>query len=335
MTFPKKVLHVATAMVITMSMQAPAFAQETQEVQAQKFEVLQHWTIGDQSKWDFVSIDTVRHHLFVTRGESVSVVDLTTGKVIGEIPAHGAHGVVFAQDLKRGFISNGRSNTVTVFDLDSLKVQQEIKIPGIGPDVILFEPVSKKVYVFNGKSADITVIDAASLNILSTFAATGRPEFAVSNGAGKIFFNLEDKSKIGVIDVATDKLITTWSLKDCVEPSGLSFDSTHQRLFSVCQNKNMVITDAISGQAVAHAAIGEHPDAVIYDDQHGNIFSSNGGAGGTLSVIHQQDSDHYSTAETLQTAQGAKTLAMDLDRNIVYLPAVVNGKFEVLVVGSK
>jgi len=335
MTFPKNVLYVATAMVIAMSMQEPAFAQDTQEVKAQKFEVLQHWTIGDSSKWDFVSIDTVRHHLFVTRGESVAVVDLVTGKVIGEIPAHGAHGVVFAQDLKRGFISNGKSNTVTVFDLDSLKVQQEIKIPGVGPDVILFEPVSKKVYVFNGKSANITVIDATTLNMLSTFAATGRPEFAVGNGAGKVFFNLEDKSKIGVIDTATDKLITTWSLKDCVEPSGLAFDATHQRLFSVCQNKNMVITNAKSGHFVANVPIGEHPDAVIYDQQHSNIFSSNGGAGGTLSVIHQQDANHYVPVETLQTVQGAKTLAMDSATNTVYLPAVVNDKFEVLVVGSK
>jgi DNA-binding beta-propeller fold protein YncE len=334
MQFAKYVIPLTTAFVIAMSTQTPAVAQDAIAKET-KFDVLQHWVVGEPSKWDFAEIDTVRHHLFVTKGDSVIVLDLTTGKLIGEIPAHGSHGVVFAQDLKQGFISNGKSNTVTVFDLDSLKVRQEIKIPGVGPDVILFEPVSKKVYVFNGKSTDITVIDATNLKILLTFAATGRPEFAVSNGAGKIFFNIEDKSKIGVIDVATDKITTTWALKDCEEPSGLAIDTAHQRLFSVCQNKNMVVTDAKSGKLVANVTIGEHPDAVVYDDQRGNVISSNGGAGGTLTVVHQHDADHYSPVENLQTAQGAKTMAMDFVSNTVYLPVVENGQFQVLVLGSK
>ncbi len=320
-------IYLAAAVVGILSTQTSVFAQDM------KLEVLQHWAVGDPIKWDYAAIDTIRHHLFVTKGNSVEVLDVSTGKVIGEIPTNGAHGVAFAQDLKLGFISNGKANTVTVFDLDTLKTKQEIGVQGLNPDAILYEPKSHKIYTFNGKSSDITAIDATSLKVLSTFAATGRPEFAVSDDSGKIFFNIEDKSKIGVIDVATDKLISTWSLKACEEPSGLAIDTAHQRLFSVCQNKTMVITDAKTGQSVANVVIGEHPDAAVYDAKTANIFSSNGV--GTLTVVHQNDADHYTVAGNVTTAQSARTMALDSESGTIYLPAAVSGKFEVLVVGSK
>jgi len=323
-TSPNAVL--LAAVLLALSSQTPALAQD------HPYTIQQHWTLGDAGKWDFAALDPVRHHLFLTHGTAVEVVDAQSGKLIGQIPAHGAHGVAFAQDQKLGFISNGQSNTVTAFDLDTLQVKQEIAVPGKNPDVILYEPTAHKVYAFNGKSADISVIDAVSLKVLSTFPAQGRPEFAVSNGAGKIFFNLEDKAQIGVIDVASDKITTTWSLKNCVEPSGLALDSAHQRLYSVCQNKNMVVTDAQTGRAIASVAIGEHPDAVAYDAARATVLSSNGAAGGSLSVIHQQDADHYALADTLITAQGAKTMALDAESGTVYLPTALDGKFTVLVV---
>lgn len=322
-----KRIYWAAAVVGILSNQTPVFAQDI------KLEVLQRWAVGEPIKWDYAAIDTVRHHLFVTKGDNVEVLGLSTGKLIGEIPTHGAHGVAFAQDLKLGFISNGKANTVTVFDLDTLKTKQEIDVQGLNPDAILYEPQSHRIYTFNGKSSDITVIDATSLKVLSTFAATGRPEFAVSDDSGKIFFNIEDKSKIGVIDVATDKLISTWSLKGCEEPSGLAIDKTHQRLFSVCQNKTMAIIDAKTGKSVANVVIGEHPDAAAYDAKTANIFSSNGA--GTLTVIHQNDADHYAVADNVTTAQSARTMALDTESGTIYLPAAVGGKFEVLVVGSK
>lgn len=212
----------------------------------------------------------------MTKGDSVEVLDSSTGKLIGKIPTHGAHGVAFAQDLKLGFISNGKTNTVTVFDLDTLKTKQDINVQGQNPDAILYEPKTHKIYTFNGKSSDITAIDATSLKVLSTFEATGRPEFAVSDDSGKIYFNIEDNSKLGVIDVATDKIIATWPLKACEEPSGLAIDTAHQRLFSVCQNNTMAITDAQTGRSVANVVIGEHPDAAVYDPKTSNIYSSNG-----------------------------------------------------------
>jgi DNA-binding beta-propeller fold protein YncE len=325
----KKIMSIAAAMAALL-LQGPAQAAEM------NFAVRQQWTLGEPSKWDYTAIDTVRHRLFVTRGDRVQVLELPSGKPMGEIAnTQGVHGVAFAQDLKLGFTSNGRTDSITVFDLDTLQVKQEIKTTGSNPDAILYEPKSHKLFTFNGKSANVTVIDAVSLKPVATIATSGRPEFSVSDNAGKIFFNIEDKSEIHVIDVATNTLVSKWPLKDCVEPTGLAMDIAHARLFSVCQNKTMVVTDAKTGQRVAGVAIGEHPDAAIYDAETANIFTSNGDGGGTVTVIHQDDADHYSVTGNVVTAQGAKTMAMDMKSKIIYLPTVSDKKFVIMVVGAK
>jgi YVTN family beta-propeller protein len=167
------------------------------------------WTLDGAGKWDYADVDPVRARLYLTRGERVQVLDLKTGKPVGEIGATaGVHGVAFAQDLKRGYASNGRANSVTVFDLDTLKTIGEIKVAGVNPDAILYEPASHKLYTFNGKSGDVSVFDAASYKALATIKVGGKPEFAVSDGAGRLFFNDEDGAQIGVIDVATDEIET-------------------------------------------------------------------------------------------------------------------------------
>ncbi|HEY8023105.1 MAG TPA: hypothetical protein VIF60_00975 [Burkholderiaceae bacterium] len=295
------------------------------------FAITQKWELGAPSKWDYAAIDPVRHHLFIARGERVQVVDLANGQQVGEIAdTHGVHGVAFAQDLKLGFTSNGHDNSVTVFDLDTLKVKQVVYVSGTNPDAILYEPGSHKLFTFNGKSNNVTVIDASSLQVVATIPASGRPEFPVSDNAGKIFFNIEDKSEMNVIDVASNSIAAKWSLKGCEEPSGLAMDIAHGRLFSVCQNKLMVVTDAKTGARVANVVIGLHPDAAIFDVDTSNIFSSNGDGGGSLTVIHQDDADHYSVKQNLVTAQGAKTMAMDGESKAIYLPTVIDKKFVVL-----
>ncbi len=325
----KAVLFVAATLAAPLS-QVSSYAAET------RYAVLDHWTLGDASKWDYTDIDVVRHRLFISRGDRVQVLELPSGKQIGEVPGtKGVHGVAFAQDLKLGFTSNGASSSVTVFDLDTLQIKQEIPSAGINPDAILYEPGSHKLFVFNGKSNDVTLIDAVSLKTIATIAASGRPEFAVSDGAGKVFFNIEDKSEMNVIDVATNKLVSKWSLKGCEEPSGLAIDTAHARLFSVCQNKIMVVTDAKTGRRIANVAIGEHPDAVIYDASTATIYSSNGDAGGSLTVIRQDDADRYSVIANVVTSKGAKTMAMDQVSKKIYLPTVVDNKFTVLVAGPK
>jgi YVTN family beta-propeller protein len=298
--------------------------------------VKERMSLGAPTKWDFTDIDQIRHRLYLSRGDHVQVLQLPSGKPIGEIPnTAGVHGIAFAQDLNLGFTSNGASNSVTVFDLETMKIKQEIKIPGINPDVILYEPLSHKLFTFNGKSHDVSVIDARTLAVVATIEATGRPEFAVSDGAGKIFFNIEDNAGINVIDVASNSIVERWVLKGCDEPSGLAIDAKRARLFSTCQNKVMAVTDARTGERVANVGIGEHPDAVVYDADTQRIFTSNGGGGGTLTIIHQNDSDHYTVAENVATEKGAKTMAFDNVSKTVYLPTVVNSNFSVLVVGPK
>lgn len=312
------------------------FASTTVKAATPHYLVKERMSLGAPTKWDFTDIDQVRHRLYLSRGDHVQVLQLPSGKPIGEIPnTAGVHGIAFAQDLNLGFTSNGASNSVTVFDLDTMQVKQEITIPGINPDIILYEPLSHKLFTFNGKSHDVSVIDARTLAVVATIEATGKPEFAVSDGAGKIFFNIEDHAGINVIDVASNSLAARWVLTECDEPSGLAIDAPRARLFSTCQNKVMAVTDARNGHRVANVTIGEHPDAVVYDADTQTIFASNGGAGGTLTIIHQNDADHYKVVDNVTTEKGAKTMALDKISKNVYLPTVVGSNFTVLVVGPK
>jgi YVTN family beta-propeller protein len=320
-----------SALGLALTLGAPLAAIAAGAAQAgPHYAVQQRWALGAPSHWDYLELDPVRHRLFVTRGDRVQVLDPASGKVLGEIPGTaGVHGVALAQDLKLGFTSNGRSNSVTVFDLDTLQVRQELKVDGGNPDAILYEPGSHKLYTFNGKTADVSVFDAATGKPLATIPVGGRPEFAATDGKGRIFLNLEDKAEIAVIDVHHDKLLAHWQLEGCEEPTGLALDSVHGRLFSVCANKVMAVTDSGSGKAVARVAIGSHPDAAAYDSASATVFASNGD--GTLSVVHQIDADRYAPTVSVPTAKGARTMALDPASKRVFLPTVVDQVFTVLV----
>nr|WP_308789188.1 hypothetical protein [Telluria antibiotica] len=261
----------------------------------------------------------------------MQVLDAASGKSVGEIPnTAGVHGVVFAQDLKLGFTSNGRANTVTVFDLDTLRVERELAVKGANPDAILYEPATRKLYTFNGKSKDVSVFDAASGKQVATIPVGGKPEFAATDGK-RVYVNIEDKDEIVAIDAATDRVLSHWPLAGCDEPSGLALDTAHARLFSVCGNRAMMVTDSASGKVVARIAIGDHPDAAHYDAGTATVFSSNGA--GTLSVVRQLDADHYAPAVEVPTVKGARTMAFDPASRRVFLPAVVDKTFTMVVVG--
>lgn len=306
----------------------PALAQNA--AAPARYSVQQRWDLGAASRWDYVDIDPQRHRLFVTRADRVQVIDLASGKPVGEIAGTaGVHGVAFAQDLNLGFTSNGKSNSVTVFDLGSLAVKQELKIGGIDPDTILYEPDARKLYTFNGKSNDVSVIDAVTLKPVATIKVGGTPEFAVSDRAGRIFVNIESSAEIVVLDVGADKVLARWPITGCEEPTGLALDRARDRLFSVCRNKVMAVIDSKSGRKITEVPIGARPDATAYDPDSGTVFSSNGD--GTLSVIRQLDADHYSAA-ALATVKGARTMAFDQTSKKVYLPSVTNQVFTVLVV---
>jgi YVTN family beta-propeller protein len=282
-------------------------------------EVLQKWALGGSGGWDYLTLDAATERLFISRGTRVDVISTNSGKVIGSIPdTLGVHGIALAAGLKRGYTSNGRANTVTVFDLDTLKVIQEVKVSGTNPDAILYEPAGKHVFTFNGASKDVTVLDAANLNVLATIAVPGKPEFAVEDGQGQIFVNIEtDPGQMTVIDARTLKVKATWPLTGCDSPSGLAMDAVRHRLFSVCDGKVMAVTDSQTGKQVARVAIGEHPDAAAYDSKRGLVYSSNGE--GNLTVVRQDSADRYSVAATIPTQLGARTMALDAASSKVYL----------------
>jgi YVTN family beta-propeller protein len=321
---------------------------------APNMEVLQRWKLGGDGGWDYLTVDPATNRLFISRGTHVDVVSTESGKLIGSIPkTSGVHGIALAPALNRGFTSNGGADSVTVFNLDTLKVIQEVKVSGRNPDAILFEPSGKHVFTFNGASKDVTVLDASSLAVIATIPVPDKPEFAVQDGRGQIFVNIEsDPGQMLVIDSKGLRVKSTWPLPGCSSPSGLAIDSAHGRLFSVCDGKVMAVTDAANGKQVALVQIGEHPDAAGFDAKRGIVYSSNGE--GTLSLVHQDDADRYTVVQTLTTQRGARTMALDDATGKVYLatadfgpapavtaeqprprPALIPNSFVVLAVGNR
>jgi YVTN family beta-propeller protein len=283
------------------------------------FSVEKRWPVGGEGGWDYLTVGETGSRLFISRGTRVDVIDTSSGSIIGSIlNTAGVHGIAIAPELERGFTSNGRSDSVTAFDLKTLAVIQEAQMPGHNPDAILYEPAGKHVFTFNGKSKDVTVLDALKLSVVATLQVPDKPEFAVSDADGSIFGNIEsDPGQMVVIDSRKLKVRAVWPLPGCSSPTGLAIDREHHRLFSVCDDKVMVVTDSVSGKQVARVPIGDGPDAAAYDASRGLIFSSNGE--GNLTVVRELSADRYEVAETVTTERGARTMALDAARGKVYL----------------
>jgi DNA-binding beta-propeller fold protein YncE len=276
--------------------------------------------IGGQGGWDFLEVEPAARRLYVTRGDRVVVVDLDTESVVGEISdTPGVHGVAFVPDLGRGFTSNGRDSSVTVFDTKTLKPLGKVKANG-RPDIIYFEPVSRRVFTFNHGTNDTTAIDPDQMKAVGTLPMGGVPELAVSDERGHIFVNMEDKSEIVEFDARELKVLNRFPLAPGEEPTGLAFDREHRRLFSTCANRKLVVMDADNGKVVQTLDIGPGPDGCIFDAKRGLIFSPNGGDG-TLTIIRAKSPDQYEVAATIKTQVSAKTIAMDAKTNRLYLSA--------------
>jgi YVTN family beta-propeller protein len=319
----------------------PAFAQK-------QFKVTERVKLGGEDGWDYLTYDQDGQRLFITRGSHVMVVDTRTLKMAGDIPDLSAiHGVALAPELKRGYVSNGGDNTVTVFDLKTLSKLDSVKV-GERPDAILYDPFSKRVFTFNARSQDSTVIDAASGKVAGTVPLGGKPEFPASDGKGKVYVNIEDKSQISEIDVSKLSVLNTWSIAPCQEPSALAFDVKHHRLFAGCHNKMMAVVDSDSGKVVATVPIGEGVDAGRFNPNTQEVFMSCGE--GVLTVVHEDSPDKYTVKQNLATVRGARTMALDQDNNVVYLvtalrddkpvapgqrPAMVPGSFELIVIKAE
>lgn len=273
------------------------------------YHVVRTYKLGGEGGWDYLTVDPETHRLFISRGTHVVVIDVDTGKSVGEIAdTPGVHGIALAPELGRGFTSNGREGTVSIFDIKTLATSNKVKA-GENPDAILYDPATKRVFTFNGRSHDSTAIDAASGNVLGTIKLDGKPEFAASDGKGEIFVNIEDKSELTAIDSNKLEVKATWPLAPCTEPSGLSIDRRHRRLFVGCDNKMMAVVDADTGKVIATPAIGDGVDATRFDPGTDLAFASCGE--GVLTVIKEESPEKFTVAENVPTQQGARTMALN------------------------
>ncbi len=283
--------------------------------------VLRRFALGGTGGWDDLSVDAAQHRLYLSRSDRVMVVDTLSGKAVGELPnTSGVHGIALVPALHVGFSSNGKADTVTAFDLTTLKPLGDIKVTGSNPDAILYDQATQRVIVFNGRSSNATVIDPATRSVVGTIALDGRPEFARADGKGRLFVNIEEKGEVSVLDPKAATVVATWSLGGCEEPSGLALDNAHRRIFSVCQNGKMVVTDADTGKHVADVPIGAGPDGAAFDASRGLVYSPNG-KDGTLTIVHEDDADHYRVVATVPTQKSARTMVLDESTHRAYLPA--------------
>jgi DNA-binding beta-propeller fold protein YncE len=287
---------------------------------ASGYHVVKTIAIGGDGGWDYVTTDSDARRVYVSHATHVVVLDADTGAKVGDIPdTQGVHGVALAPELGRGFVSNGRADSVTIFDMRTLATISTVPTGGKNPDAIYYDAATKRVFAFNGRSGNATAINAADGKVAGTVEVGGKPEFAVGEGKGRIFVNIEDKSELLEIDAEKMAVLHRWPLKPCVEPSGLAFDAARRRLFAVCDNKMMVIVNADSGKIVATPPIGDGPDAAGFDPATQYAFSSNGGSG-TLTVIHEDSPDKFTVVEEVPTQKYARTMSIDFKTHNIFLP---------------
>jgi len=313
---------------------------------ASGYHVIKTIPVGGEGGWDYVYVDSDARRIYVSRGTHTMVLDADTYAVVGDIPdTQGVHGVAVASDLGRGFTSNGRSNDVTIFDLKTLKSLGTVKTDA-NPDAIVYEPVTKRVFTFNGRGKNATAISAADGTVVGTIDLHGRPEFAVADGKGALYDNIEDASELHHLDAQSLKELHNWPLAPCKSPSGLAMDVANHRLFSVCDEKVMAVVNADTGKVVATPAICDGPDAAAFDPSSGYAFASCGD--GNLTVIHEDSPDKYTVVENVPTKKSARTLGLDLKTHNIFLPAadfdapaagerrgkMKPGSFVILVVGK-
>ena len=314
--------------------------------------LVDRWALGGEGGWDYPTVDSAAHRLYLSRATRVAVIDTRTGKPVGDVPdTPGVHGIAVATDFKRGYASAGKANAVRVFDLDSLQPIDSIPV-GAHPDAILYDPQTRAVVVLNGDDNSASVIDAAKDKVIGTIALPGSPEFARSDGAGHVYVNIEDKNEVAALDLATRTVTAVWPLSGCERPTGLALDAGNHRSFSGCGNAVMVISDTRLGKSIATLPIGHGVDGVEFDVSLQNAYSANGE--GTLTIVHEgPDPQHFAVIQTVPTARGARTIALDAATHRLYLPTaqfgptpaatadtprprptILPGTFEVLVVGT-
>jgi YVTN family beta-propeller protein len=283
--------------------------------------------------WDYVTVDEAGRRVYIAHATQVEVLDADTAELVGTIPnTPGVHGVAIAAEFGRGFISAGKSNSVIIFDLKTLKTLGEVKV-GKKPDAIMYDPATKHVFAMNGDSDSATVINAADGKVVGTIDLGGGPEFAVADGQGNVYINLEEKAETVHIDSNTMKVLHHWPLAPGKTATALAFDPQTRRLFAGCRGGQlMVVLDADNGKVITTAPIGERVDAAAFDPATKLVFQSTGG--GTIAVFHQDSADKYALIENIVTNPGSKTMGLDPKTHRLFVPANLGGNFTILVLSQ-
>lgn len=288
--------------------------------QAQQYHQVAQWDLHATGGFDYLAYSPTDHRLYVAQGAQVVVLDANNGNVLGNIGGlQHTHDIVLAPDGKTGYITDGGAGKVVAFDTKTLKPTGEIVTGGKNPDGAAYDPATGDLFAFNGRSNSASVIDLRSKKVIATIDLPGKPEFPVADGQGSIFDNIESANSIVHIDSRNHKVLATWKLTDCNSPSGLALDKEHHRLFSVCDG-HMAVVDATNGKQVATVPIGNGPDATRFDAKRHVAFSPNGDDG-TLTVVRQYSPDKYTVAQTLKTAHGGRTMALDQQSGTVFVIA--------------
>ena len=279
--------------------------------------------IGGEGGWDYLVVDDAARRLYVTHNDRVHVLNADTLDLVGEVlKTEGVHGVAIASEFRRGFASNGRASTVSIFDLKTLKVVKEVAV-GKNPDAIRFDPSSKRVFVFNGVSHDASVIDAATEEVIATIPLGGKPEFSVADGQGHVYVNNEDRSEVMVIDSKTLEVLSRWPIAPGEAPTGLAIDLKNRRLFSVTRNKFMIVLEADDGRIIASLPIGGGCDGCMFDPERKLAFASNGE--GTLTIVQEDTPSCFTVLDTITTQRGARTMTIDPRTHALFLPTAEYG----------
>ncbi|MFN2571831.1 MAG: YncE family protein [Gemmatimonadales bacterium] len=308
------------ALALLVQTQQPAQPAQTRNF----YHVVGRIPLAGEGGWDYLAVDSAAHRLYVSRGTHVAVIDLDRDSVIGDIPnTNGVHGIAFVRELNRGFTSNGRDTTVTIFDLKTLVAISVVKVTGRNPDAIIYDPVSRRVFTFNGGGANATAIDPQSGTIVGTLDLGGKPENAVPDGRGMMYVNIEDKSEIVAFDPRTLTVRARWPLAPCEEPSGLAMDRRTRRLFAVCGNGLMAVVDPDKGRVVTTLPIGAGTDGAAFDPAPAFAVSSNGE--GTMTVVHEESPDSFRVVATVPTQRGGRTIALDERTHRLYTIAAQYG----------
>lgn len=281
------------------------------------FKIANTFHIKSGGGWDYLAVCPESNRLYVSHGTQVNVLDKTTGDSLGVISnTTGVHGIAFIPSSGKGYTSNGRLNNVSVFDLKTNAVSEQIAT-GENPDAIMYEPFTKTLITCNGKSKDLSIIDPATNKVIATIPVGGKPETAVSDEAGKLYVNNEDKSEIVVVDLKSFKVVNNWSIAPGEAPTGLAIDLKTKRLFAGCE-KLLVVIDATNGKIIDKLTIGDGCDGVAFDNASKKIFTSNGE--GSMTIIEEKTADTFMILATVTTKKGARTICLDEATHTIYMP---------------